>query len=455
MTNKTWMTLAAVAALFFAGLGHVALLDPDEGRYAVTAREMLASADWVVPSFNGEPRLNKPPLLYWLIAASFAILPQTEAAARLPSSLAALLTVLLAGWWAGRRLGPACRTPAMLALAAAPLFFACARLAITDMLLTLFTTAALILWDEAVCAPSALWRRLYAAAASAAGGLAFLAKGPVGPLLAALVILVTSLIERRPGLVTKRGSVAAAAGLLFVAGPWCALLSARLGFDGALAILRRESLDRALTGLDHPRPFWYLLATFWPLFFPWSLAMPAALRRAMRARGAEAGPVRFLSIWLLVPILFFTLLPGKNDAYLLPVAPAVALLTAWRMRGRGAIALSCAMGIALVSAVFVFGEGLSERRSIKSPAVWAWLAYRGEMNLLCYKLYKPTLAYYANHPAQWLISEAELAEALRSAPKDRPTLILMTGRRYQQVRGMLDGFRVASMRGDYVVLFSP
>ena len=82
--------------LFGYRLGVPGLMDPDEGRYAEIAREILLLRDWLIPHLNLFPYLEKPPLVYWLTAASFKVLGQSELAARLPSAAAALGGVLLA-----------------------------------------------------------------------------------------------------------------------------------------------------------------------------------------------------------------------------------------------------------------------------------------------------------------------------------------------------------------------
>src|SRR5436190_24371935 len=97
------LLLAVTALLTLPGLGSVSLWDIDEGLNAEAAREMLESGNWIVPTFNGQPRTAKPALLYWLQVASYRRLGVTEFAARLPSALAALATVLLT-YELGRRM---------------------------------------------------------------------------------------------------------------------------------------------------------------------------------------------------------------------------------------------------------------------------------------------------------------------------------------------------------------
>src|SRR5512134_1067591 len=85
------LLLATTAALLLLGLGQVPLLGPDEPRYARVAVEMQRAGEWVTPTLQGVPWLEKPALYYWLAGAAFSVLGENEAAARLPSVLAGLL----------------------------------------------------------------------------------------------------------------------------------------------------------------------------------------------------------------------------------------------------------------------------------------------------------------------------------------------------------------------------
>ena len=96
LRTGVWLLLLA-APCYLWGLGAVGFQDPDEGMYAEIAREMLASRDWVVPTFNGVPYIEKPPLTYWLTAGSLAVLGPSEFAARLWKVLPMLATVALTG----------------------------------------------------------------------------------------------------------------------------------------------------------------------------------------------------------------------------------------------------------------------------------------------------------------------------------------------------------------------
>jgi len=447
MRGMPRITLLASAALLTFGIWSLALLDPDEGRYAASSREMLRGGDLIVPTFNGEPRLNKPPLIYWLQAASFRLLGVNETAARLPSLVAALGTLALTGWWARRRLDASSGAVSVMVLATLALFFACARLAITDMLLALFVTATLILWHEAVEASEPDARRRLAFAASLSCGLAVLAKGPVGFALPSLVILSSRGLRVGPSgrMVTLRGVGMAIAGQALVVGPWLAGVTGRVGYGEILEILRREAYERAAWGLDHPRPFYYLLLTFWVTFLPWSLAAPHALIQGIR-RGQ-----RFLVVWFLVVVIFFTLISDKNDAYLLPAAPPLALLIARALPRRLIQVAACLMAVCLLAATQVLTPRLSRDRSLEQAVASADLVGRAPDILVSYKLYKPSLVFYSGREVRWIRTGADLRRLVSQESAGRSVAVVLEERRLGKERP--GGFEIIGRQPGYVMVF--
>ncbi len=453
---RGWPWILIAAALLAAGLGRMSLVDPDEGRYAAAAREMIRTGDPIVPRFNGEPRLNKPPLLYWLMAGAFILLGPGESAARLPSLVAAAATLGLILWWARIRMAPAMGRSAVSVLATCAIFFACARLATTDMLLTLWITATLLTWHEAAVTTDRGSKRRLALASGLACGLAAMTKGPVGIVLPGLVIAVTAAVTGKRGMITLRGLAIALCGQALVVGPWLYALIGRVGLAEVAGILSRETGDRIAGGLDHPRPFYYLLANFWVTFLPWSLAAPLALWRSLPRRGSgeTAGP--FLAAWLGTVLIFFSLVADKNDAYLLPAAPALALLVALTAPWGRLAWISAAMAVALLTLVLLASERISLERSLERAVTAARLDRRGDYTLLAYRLYRPSLVFYSGRPARWVTAGSELTRVLEEAPRDRPMAVVMTERRYQGKYGEMlgkEGFEAAGGQPGYVVLF--
>ena len=181
------LTLYALLAaiLYLPGLGRPALWEPDEGRYAEIAREMVVSGDYVTPRDDFELYFEKPPLVYWANAASIKIFGANEFAVRLPAALFSIGQIVITAALAEMMFGATAGFFAALALALSPLFFGFARFATLDPALAFFLTAALARFiiaaqDDSFSRPSARRWMLISAAMLAMGTLA---KGPVALLL--------------------------------------------------------------------------------------------------------------------------------------------------------------------------------------------------------------------------------------------------------------------------------
>lgn len=318
---------AAVLLLFSLRMG-VPLLDPDEARFARTSVEMMRSRDYVVPSYNGEARLAKPPLLHWIQVFFFGILGVGEVAARLPSLLATLGSVALLGWVGARRFGPEGGVWSAAIFATFPLVLPPARLGTVDALLSVHVLAIVAL-DLGV--PEDRRGPWFAPCLGALAGLAFLAKGPVGVVLPLLVVLAGRTAGGKgvwPGLRDASGGIAA---FLAVIAPWGLALLGRIGTGTASSTVRHEVLDRFFVGTDHVEPFWYYAKVAGVGFLPWLAPLVAAVVRAWTRPRNEGATARYASAGLLVGIVFLSFSQGKLPTYLLPLAPLAALLVAWEL----------------------------------------------------------------------------------------------------------------------------
>ncbi len=318
------------ACLFFAGLGRLPLLEPDEGRNAEVARELLASGDYVIPHFNTLPYLDKPVFFFWLVSGAFRLAGISEWAARLPSALAGLGTVLLT-WFLGRRMsGDATGLRAGVVLATSPLMFVFSRLVIFDMTLTFLVTLALVsFW----LASSSDFRRTWLTLVFfAAQGLATLTKGPVGFLLPWLSILVYQAVRGKLRDLKRLPWAPGLAVFFAVVLPWFIAVSLR-NSDFPRYALWEESLKRFATG--HARrsgSFLYYLPVFLAGFFPWSLFLLFAGWRRLKAwrelRQEENKDVLFLLAWSGTVFAFFSISQSKLPAYFLPATIPLAVLAA-------------------------------------------------------------------------------------------------------------------------------
>src|SRR5436190_1685402 len=174
------IVLLLPAAILYPTLGFH-LLEPDEGRYAQIPKEMLTHNSWVVPTLQGEPYLDKPPLMYWLVALSYRLFGVTPAAARLVPALCVHLTILAVYLIGRRSLGERAAFWAALLLAVAPGFVCVARLLLLDGLLTLCVTLSVLCGYEAV--RTGTFRRGWWVTSAVASGLGFLTKGPISEVL--------------------------------------------------------------------------------------------------------------------------------------------------------------------------------------------------------------------------------------------------------------------------------
>src|SRR5262249_28825738 len=170
------VVLLLPAALLYPTLGFH-LLEPDEGRYAQIPKEMLLRGEWVVPTLQGEPYLDKPPLMYWLVALSYRVFGVSPEAARLMPALCVHLTILAVYLLGRRSLGERAAFWAAVLLAVAPGFVGIARLLLLDGLLVLCVTLSVICGFEAVRTGRLKLGWWLAAATGSRFGL--LTKGPI------------------------------------------------------------------------------------------------------------------------------------------------------------------------------------------------------------------------------------------------------------------------------------
>jgi 4-amino-4-deoxy-L-arabinose transferase-like glycosyltransferase len=327
---RNYLTVATVSGVvlfvLFFQLGTLQLLNPDEGRNSGVALEMARSGEWIVPTYNGAAYLDKPALYFSWVAASFRIFGPSEAAARLPSVLAAIGTLLLCVWFARRVYDSEVAAIAALAVATMPLFLVLARTVIFDMPLTFFVTAAILFAYRAFDRPS-LSRRWIVASAAAAG-VATLIKGPVGFLVPGLVTVVVAAVDRRGKSLWKSFFPLAAVVMLAVVVPWFVALSIKRP-DFPHYGLVVESFQRFTTD-DFRRsgPWYYYAPVLMGVCFGWSMLFPEAFLAAARNSRALCRPDRFLIVWVVTVVAFFSVSSSKLPGYVLPAMVPLGILAA-------------------------------------------------------------------------------------------------------------------------------
>lgn len=296
----------------------------DETRYVSAAWEMWNNHSFLVPYLNGEPYSHKPPLLFWLMHAGWALFGVNDFTPRLIPGIFSLLSLILTyrislHLWPQERKTAACSA---LVLASCVIWDAWSVAIMFDMMLTFWILLGLLGTLRAANRQRGGWLML---TAGIAGGL--LTKGPC------VFVYLLSIPLFRAWWDTRRENPARTKWVLAILG-----LSV-LGFAIALlwaipaaiqggpvyreAILWGQTVNRVASSFAHRRPFWFYLPIVPLFFFPWILFRPSFSKISLRT--TDSG-TRFCLAWLGLPFLIFSMISGKQIHYLIPFIPAGALL---------------------------------------------------------------------------------------------------------------------------------
>ena len=335
-----WLTCLVVSALWFgftAGLRPLAI--PDEGRYVGVAWEMLRSGNWMVPTLDGMPFFHKPPLFYWVTAASMQLFGPGVAAARAAAWLGSVAAVTglfaFTARWAGRQQAWTAAT----VLATMPLLYGGSQYANLDMLVAGCISATVLLAAHAMLARAqGLPHRRALALAFVVAALGVLAKGLIGVALPVLVLLGWGVATWRLGrvlalLVWLPGWVLFAA----VAAPWFIAMQLRFPEFGHYFFVVQHLQRFASSGFNNPQPGWFYPAALALLTLPWSPWLAGLWRGAAPRAPTQAGLRALMLVWAGVVTLFFSMPASKLVGYILPAVPPLAFLVAeavvrWRVR---------------------------------------------------------------------------------------------------------------------------
>jgi len=353
MARAFWVAAVAGVLISFAGVFDHALWTPDEPRDAEVGREMAVSGNYVVPTLAETPFLEKPPLAWWAMSGLYKLFGVSDGVARTSSALAGLLTLLLVFDLVRRIADPFAALMATLATGCLSGFYYEYHRVIVDPWLSLFVMLGY--WgyvlamlppreDDSIRNPQSAIRNpspcpwailiIYLA-----GGLSFLAKGPVGPGLIAGPVIVSILWNRQWNFFRSWMHVPAAVIFLALCALWPWLLY-RSGGSGLLNGFLVDSLfarffppatGHARTG--HQEAFWYYFANFPASILPWLLAVPAICHWFWRKRLPQAWnrtALVFLAWVFPIGLLMLSAAGTKRELYLLPlVAPFGAMAGAW------------------------------------------------------------------------------------------------------------------------------
>jgi 4-amino-4-deoxy-L-arabinose transferase-like glycosyltransferase len=385
--RQSLFTILIVAIVLFFNLGKAKLWDRDEPRNARCAVEMMERHDWIVPTFNGELRAHKPVLLYWLMIGAYGLFGVNEFAARFSSALLAVGTAYLT-YLIGRRLfDRTIGSWAAVILATSLMFQVVGRAATPDSTLIFFCTAALAVFVHSQVREGGIARRRFgdsiacglptmpsdhveefprlhllpAIGVSFLMALAVLAKGPVGMILPAMIMVTFGAVRsmQSAGRATdqvsssvltgiaasiRRGVAHLADGIkhvrpyvmlvtiVLIAAPWYVLVGIKTNGEWLKVFFGEHNLGRAASAMEgHDGSILYYPIALLVGFFPWSVfAVPAGrvVYRELRRKGPCSDGLVFLLSWLVCVIAPFSIAQTKLPNYITPAYPAVALLVA-------------------------------------------------------------------------------------------------------------------------------
>ncbi len=359
--------LALCAVLAVALLSYVLLcygwckFSRAEVFFGECAKEMVRSGNWMVPTFQGQGFFDKPILSYWAVCASYIAFGISHLAARIPSCIAATATVLVTALAARKIFDAKTGLVAAMTLSTSVMFMSFAAMCMSDMLLILFNTAALLLLYFGCEAASNRQRTWLWLSGAAAVGLAFLTKGPIGIVFPAITFFTYLAVTRRLSMVRPIHYIGALMIVMCIGSPWfLAMYSSHP--DSLSYFFLRENFQRfAGATYDSHQPPWFIVHSLITGFAPWSpllIVAAADMVRQLKERTATR-PLIYLWLSVITIIGFFSLSRGKIDYYALPAYPMCAILTAhwltqWTAQGKKLSAImAAAISTILIAGAFV------------------------------------------------------------------------------------------------------
>lgn len=314
---------------FFLLFSHLLLItDPVESNYALTAKEMVISADWLSPRIYGQVWFDKPVFFYWLTAAAFKIFGFSDLAARLAPALFAAIGVVMIYWFLTKTASQPVAVIAAVILGTSLEYILLAKLVITDMVFFVFNSAALVCFFLGYTSPNAKQRwylPMYAGLA-----LAVLTKGPIGLLLPGLVMLVFIGVQRNWRELKKMSIPVGVLLFAVIALPWYGAMYYVHGTEFTDTFLGVHNYLRA-TVSEHPKDnvIYYYVVVFLLTMLPWSPLAIKAMVANYKDKSLRRAPLTlFCAIWAAAYFGFYSLMATKYLTYTFPMLFPVAIITA-------------------------------------------------------------------------------------------------------------------------------
>lgn len=329
LRNHPYLTLLFFTLfLYLAGNQLLAITDTAESNYALTAKEMVLSGDWISPRIYGRYWYDKPIFYYWELALSFTLFGFNEMAARLPAALFGSASVLFTYWFARRTYGEKTGWLSAIILGTSVECWILSKAVITDSTLFLFMSGAVAFFYLGYTENRKYYFLCYLFAA-----LATLTKGPIGILLPGLACLLFLLYKKD---LKEMAHVHLLSGLvlfILIAGAWYGTMCYLHGKDFLLNFIGVHNVLRT-TVSEHPshNKWYFYLMIYFIGFAPWSFFIPFSLFRRWKERKLDLRSAddmtQLLVIYAFVIFLFFQLVATKYTTYTFPALFSLSILTA-------------------------------------------------------------------------------------------------------------------------------
>ncbi len=435
---RGWSLLLVVllpAAMLYPTLGFH-LLEPDEGRYAQIPKEMLANQSWVVPTLQGLPYLDKPPLMYWLVAISYRVFGVTPEAARLVPALCVHLTILAVYLIGRRSIGERAALWAALLLSVAPGFVSVARLLLLDGLLTFCVTVSVLCGFEAV--RTGIFKPGWWIAAALASGLGFLTKGPISEVLLFIPLWAYGMLAGTSARVRWHWYAIFFAIVFAVNLPWyVAMYREQPQFLGYF--FWQHNVMRFLQPFDHLQPIWYYAPILLAGLLPGTLLLIAFFWQILRNTSATATNRSLAGgFWLLAGlwcVLFFSVSGSKLPTYILPAYPFMCLALGEfvaRTRWNSAVATRGLIGAMAAFVLFAHHYAIPVYAQARSPFGRPELVERfvgnPETAVVCFPRNCDSLAFYYDRADLRNVRTKEMNKMFVECHHRPRTVILFTHR---------------------------
>ncbi|MGW8423798.1 glycosyltransferase family 39 protein [Comamonas sp. HJ-2] len=413
------------------------LSDPDEGRYAVVALDMLRTGNWVTPHLNGLPFFHKPPLYYWLAAGGYELFGVHAWVARLPSMLGAWMASMSLLILARRYTNASTAFSAAIIFVTMPFAYLASQYANMDMLLAgcvcACTACAFIATMESRLGKH--WQA-WITAAGVFASLGFLAKGLIGIVLPGLVWFLWMLWERRWKQLALPLFPPVWLAVLAIAGPWAWFAQKQHPQFFHYFFVTQHFQRYTETGFNNPQPWWFYLAVIALACLPWTLfgtytlfkwwKTPPEVKPQSSPTDGQSSLDHYMCVWLLAVVAFFSFPSSKIVGYALPaLAPLayliarighVSLIDSGTKIFRPKSKLPFVLGVAaILCAALAVGFGI---KGVPQKARWDRLAalpvQPGDRIMMLGQLYYGVPFYMHTDQVPWVVDDWQAAKASKS-----------------------------------------